>query len=377
MSYYFALKEILHILSTINSSLWIVYSKLFTITTYMAYRFSSLQQILSCFQDQQELSPSQIAYILGKSPVIIHKYLKELVLQKKLIKNKNWAHTTYSLAETQTIQNTGSNVRISLQDRDLWLSYSDLRILEETFYKFSENWVLLQWRKGFIERCNNRHLDADEKAPQFIKIKKHIDATKNVCGVIDATEAFSRHVEKLHMQKVFYADQYNRMEFGRWKLAEMTFFAKQSQNKSLISECISAITLSIECLIKKNKIDAIAIVPPSIARTNQLLKILRQELVYLWLPFVNIIKYFPWKIPVPQKSLKSRDQRIRNAQQTIIVDDSSTNKKWRILLIDDFVGSGSTLNETAHKLKKAWAQYVVWFAFVGNTNLSYEVINEV
>jgi predicted amidophosphoribosyltransferase len=46
-------------------------------------------------------------------------------------------------------------------------------------------------------------------------------------------------------------------------------------------------------------------------------------------------------------------------------------------LIDDFVGSGATLNETAKKLKNAWANKVIWFAFVGNLNLSYDVIREI
>jgi predicted amidophosphoribosyltransferase len=46
-------------------------------------------------------------------------------------------------------------------------------------------------------------------------------------------------------------------------------------------------------------------------------------------------------------------------------------------LIDDFVWSGSTLNETAKKLKEEWVLIVDWFAFVWNLNLKYEVINEV
>lgn len=49
----------------------------------------------------------------------------------------------------------------------------------------------------------------------------------------------------------------------------------------------------------------------------------------------------------------------------------------KVLLIDDFVGSGSTLNETAGKLKVEGIQEVIGFAIVGNMDLSYEVINEV
>jgi len=95
------------------------------------------------------------------------------------------------------------------------------------------------------------------------------------------------------------------------------------------------------------------------------------------LPFVNIIKYFPNKIPIPQKSLKSREQRIENARASIVVHDSLVSHYNTVLLIDDFVGSGSTLNQTALKLKDMGAKHVIGFAFVGNNNLTYEVINEV
>lgn len=344
----------------------------------MSYKFSSLQQIIDCFQSHDLLSPTQISDMLWKSKVIIHKYLKELVKQGKLEKKWQGAHTLYHLAWNIVSSHKKPDISKSLSG----LSYEDTLILEDEFYKFAENGVLLQWREGFILWCESRNLNPNEKAQSFVKIKKHIDKVKNSCGVIDATEAFSKHVEKLCMQKVFYADQYNRMEFGRGKLAEMTFFAKQSQNRNLIQQCISQILLNIECLTKQHKIDAIAIVPRSISRSNQLLKILKQELSYLWLHFVQIIKYFPWKIPIPQKSLKSREQRTRNAQETIIIDDKLLTKDSkspykRVLLIDDFVGSGATLNQTAQKLQTAGVQHIFWFAFVGNTNLSYEVINEV
>jgi adenine/guanine phosphoribosyltransferase-like PRPP-binding protein len=55
------------------------------------------------------------------------------------------------------------------------------------------------------------------------------------------------------------------------------------------------------------------------------------------LPFVNIIKYYPNNIPIPQKTLKTREQRIQNAKNTIFVDDKNISKYNKVLLIDDFV----------------------------------------
>lgn len=354
----------------------------------MPFKFSSLQQVLDCFKPGQALGPSEISYILWKSRTIIHTYLKELVRQGKLKKLGSWPHVTYTLATPKgtspkntpkvSVSHTSWHIQAQSAPTALpELPYSDLQTIEQTFYKFAENGALLQGYNWFIARCQARNLNSADKARLYVKVKKHIDTLKNTCGLIDATKAFAAHVSTSHIDKIFYADQYNWMEFGRGKLAEMTFYAKQSQNKSLIQECIQSIKLNIQCLIQHQRIDAIAIIPPSITRTHQLLKILQYELTSFGLPFVPLIKYFPNRIPVPQKSLKSREQRIRNAQQTIIVNTDSLKTTKRILLIDDFVGSWATLNETAYKLKQTWAKTIIWFAFVGNTDLSYEIINEV
>ena len=89
---------------------------------------------------------------------------------------------------------------------------------------------------------------------------------------------FQKHVEILHVDRVFYADQYRWMDFGRGKLAELTFYAKQSQNSSLIMQSISHVFPTLLCLLKQEDIDAIAITPWSIKRVNQLLGFLRKQL---------------------------------------------------------------------------------------------------
>jgi len=61
------------------------------------------------------------------------------------------------------------------------------------------------------------------------------------------------------------------MDFGRGKLAEMTFYAKTSQNKKLIAESLEEILPKLECLITRGSFDAIAVTPWSIERKNQLL----------------------------------------------------------------------------------------------------------
>ena len=336
----------------------------------MSYTYASLKQVLDVFLDTP-LGVTEIARMISKDRSLVHRYLKELVAQGKIEKVGKGSHTKYQLigdiASKKELQNV-PDVLLPLEQADL---------LDQIFLKFAADGRMLQGADGFLIWCHERGLDPMGKAINYITIYEHLRSVQNSCGMVDATGNFTPHVAEMFLDQVLYADQYKRMEFGRGKLAELTFYAKQSQDYDLIMQSIKLIARKLQCLIKADTYDALAIVPWSIKRQNQLLYILKKELEYLNLPFVKIIKYYPHKIPVPQKSLKTREQRLSNAKNTIFVDDPACKKYKKMLLIDDFVGSGNTLNETAKKLKEEGVTEVVGFAFVGNTDLSYEVINEV
>jgi hypothetical protein len=158
------------------------------------------------------------------------------------------------------------------------------------------------------------------------------------CGLLDATEIFARDFEDSPFSHVYYADQYTWMDFGRGKLAELTFYAKLTQNKILLEESISSVFPKLQCLIAREKIDAIAITPWSIERKNQLLSILSKKLKTLGIPQISLVKYYKNNITIPQKSLKTKNERIQNARNTIFVEDASVVGEFQnILLIDDFV----------------------------------------
>ena len=336
------------------------------------------KKLENIFLKNDILWATEISDILWMSRVIVHKALKDLLTEKKIKKIGKWSHTRYkslifdeNYLEQEIIQDSEEEVV------DFSPDFKSIKILQEYFYKFSPEWKLFLWYEGITQWCKSRKMNTQEKINNFISIQNHIEQLHNECGLISAHKNFGKHFDEVFLDEIYYADQYNWMEFGRGKLAEMTFFAKQSQNKALINESNDEILLKLECIIKKWNFDAIAITPWSIDRKNQLLWMLKMKLQSLHLPFVNIIKYYENNIPIPQKSLKTREQRIANAKNTIFVRDDNVSQYKKVFLIDDFVGSGSTLNHTAQKLKVEWVKYVVWFAYVGNLNLSYEVINEV
>lgn len=336
----------------------------------MVYSFKSLKQVIDLFNWNQELGASEISELLWKSRTIVHKYLKELVIQWKLVKVWIWSRVKYKKTIIVTTYKDKNN------NFDFDVSFQDKKLLDDIFLKFSPEWKILKWLDWIINWCNYRDLKINDKIKLYIDTYRHILTLEDNCWLISAKKIFWKDFKKVYIDEIFYADQYNWMEFGRWKLAELTFYWKSSQNKKLINEAIDEIIYKLECKIKKEKYDSIAIVPWSIDRKNQLLKILKNRLKNIDLPFINIIKYYPNWIAIPQKSLKSREQRIQNAKNTIFIDDNNIKKYNKVFLIDDFVWSWSTLNETAKKLKEYWVNKVDWFAFVWNLNLKYEVINE-
>lgn len=344
------------------------------------YKFSSLKQIIDIFDGEQIFWATEISEKIGKSKVLIHKYLKELVSQNILEKVWKGAHTKYKKVNFEG--NTDKKIvwqweNISKNEKNIFLNYKERKILEENFYKFSPIWEIFKWFSGMRSWCEERKLDLEKSVKRFLEVSYLLEQNFDDCGLIDATKIFSRNMEKNIFQKIFYADQYNYLEFGRWKLAEIAFYAKTTQNKDLIKQTFEILLPKLECLLQKEKFDAIWVIPWSIERKNQILWMLKKELKVFDLPFINIIKYYKNNIAISQKSLKTREQRLQNAKNTIFIYDQNIWKYKKVLLIDDFVGSWATLSETALKLKNMWVSEIFGFSFVWNIDLSYEVINEI
>jgi predicted amidophosphoribosyltransferase len=79
---------------------------------------------------------------------------------------------------------------------------------------------------------------------------------------------------------------------------------------------------------------------------------------------------------VPQKTLNKIEDRIINARETIVVEGNDSYNN--ILLIDDAVGSGSTLNEIAKKIRQRGqcGGKIIGLTITGSFK-GFEVISEV
>ena len=95
------------------------------------------------------------------------------------------------------------------------------------------------------------------------------------------------------------------------------------------------------------------------------------------LPELKLIK-LQTEITIAQKTLSSLSERIENAAKTIFIDQFPPFQIKNLLLVDDAIGSGATLNETARKIRQQniCSGKIVSFAIVGSLK-GFDVLTEI
>ena len=145
-----------------------------------------------------------------------------------------------------------------------------------------------------------------------------------------------------------------------------------SQSTKLINQIIRETKDRLDKVIQSYKIDAVGYIPPTLSREIQIMKELKVG-YNLSLPIIEIQKVKS-AIVIPQKSLSKLSDRIDNAQISMQIVDTRVFKN--VLLIDDALGSGATLNEAARKIKDAQVSSRVYgFAITGSYK-GFEVLSE-
>jgi len=246
------------------------------------------------------------------------------------------------------------------------------KIIDENFLSITASGERQEGFEGFINWCLKRNDPLEKTAKEYVEtLKKYKRYKKD--GLINGMHKIKGTFPDTAVDKLFYLDFYSIERFGKTKLGQLLLYAKQSQNRGLIKELVDQIRPQIEELIKKYQIEAVSFIPPTVKREVQLMRELERQL-HLTNPKVSLVKV---KTPVivPQKTLNKLDDRIENAKRTIMVDETKRFKT--ILLIDDALGSGATINETAKKIKnQGLAETIIGLAITGSFS-GFEVISEV
>jgi biotin operon repressor/hypoxanthine-guanine phosphoribosyltransferase len=246
------------------------------------------------------------------------------------------------------------------------------KIIDENFLDITASGQRQEGFEGFINWCLKRKDPLEKTTKEYVEtLKKYKPYKKD--GLINGMHKIKATFPDTVVDKLFYLDFYSIERFGKTKLGQLLLYAKQSQNRGLIKELVDQIRPQIEELIKKYQIEAVGFIPPTVKREVQLMRELERQL-NLTNPKVSLVKV---KTPVivPQKTLNKLEDRIENAKRTIMVDET---KKFKVvLLIDDALGSGATINETAKKIKnQQLAETVIGLAITGSFS-GFEIISEV
>ncbi|MDP2909939.1 MAG: HTH domain-containing protein [bacterium] len=245
--------------------------------------------------------------------------------------------------------------------------------IEKRFFNITPIGEIKNGWQGFSEWCVKGEQGVEKSAFDYFEILSKYEKIRKD-GLIDGMNKMKNTFSEVYLDHVFYIDFYSIERFGKTKLGKILLYAKQSQSKKMIREISNQINPYVKKLIKKYNIEAIAFIPPTVKREIQIMKELENNLNFN-LPKIGIFKV-KTEIAVPQKTLNKLEDRIENAKATFFIEESRTYKN--VLLIDDAVGSGATLNEIAAKIKHRGivSGKIIGLAITGSLK-GFDVISEV
>ena len=321
-------------------------------------------KILQLFDKQSEWTVKEIVVNIEATKQMVHLVLKRL-LEKGVIEKFGRTPKTF-YRKKKGIASPGILPDLNPEQR-VWL--------EEQFLLISETGNMLSGFAGFVAWCLQRKLPVEKTFYEFFETKKKYEVYYNSMGIVDGMEKLknTKGFEKISLDKLYYLDFYAIERFGKTRLGTLIHYAKQGQNKYLMKILVQEIKDKIDRVLKSIKVEAVCFVPPTIRREVQIMKYLQQHL-HIPLPTLNV-KKISGLIPVPQKSLPKLEERIVNAQSSFAIME--TRAFNHVVLIDDAVGSGATMNEIATKIKeRGIAKKVTGIAVAGSFK-GFDVITDV
>jgi biotin operon repressor len=307
---------------------------------------------------------SELADYLGITSRAVRKQLKALQDSGQITKSGTPPKVYYSIAAAPAAphSNDGSLIDASI-----------LRIIKDNFLYITPRGTTQEGWGGFAYWCQEQKLDPAKTAFRYRKTMNEYGQYKKH-GLIDGMYKLKTSFDDVALDEIYYIDFYSTEIFGKTKLGQLLLFAKQSQDRKLINDIADRIKPGVLQVLQQYDIDGIGFIPPTVKRELQLVRQIQKRL-NLDKRTLSINK-IRTPVVVPQKTLSKLTDRIINARETITVTD--TGKYHNILLIDDAVGSGATLNETARKIRQKGIcdGQIIGLAITGSYK-GFEVISEV
>ncbi|HLZ89266.1 MAG TPA: hypothetical protein VKQ52_18550 [Puia sp.] len=328
---------------------------------------TSYDKILHLFEQSNELTVKEIVDKLGISKQMTHLAVNRLRQENRLEKLGSPPKTVYRYLSPDH--------QVEEPPADYDATDKDQQYLNANFTVVTDTGNLLDGIAAFEYWCRQRKLPVAKTLKEYIDTKKKYAPYYDEEGMVNGLEKLknTKGYDHIWLDDLCYLDFYAIERFGKTRLGTILHYAKQGQNKFLMRLMMELIGPRLKTFLQAQGADAVGFIPPTIRREVQLMKVIQAQL-NIALPVVEI-KKISGLIPVPQKSLSKLDERIRNAENTFVVTD---RRQFRhVVLIDDAVGSGSTLNQVAAKMKnKGIAQTITGVAIVGSFK-GFDVITDI
>ena len=309
-----------------------------------------------------EVRPCDLRADLRISTAAVHRQLKKLCERGAIERLGAPPRVFYRLMDSKP------NVH---QDE---INTSDRNFLQEHYLYVTPTGRMLYGVEGLFQwyKDKKQRMKFTDLVAEYITNRREAGTLVGSRGV-DAMGRMRDIFPRTPLDALFYADFYSLPKYGRTKLGQLVLYGKQAQNKDIINSLVQKCRPLIDRICRRYRIGHLGWIPHSLPRSTPFLGEFERKLASP-LPKIEIVKAYTGDVPVAQKTLGGLEERIANAKTIVVVARSVAHEN--VLLIDDAVGSGATLNEAAKKLKKKGAKTVVGFAVVGSYK-GFEVVREV
>jgi hypoxanthine-guanine phosphoribosyltransferase/DNA-binding Lrp family transcriptional regulator len=328
------------------------------------------QLLLELVQQASEITPLELIKKTGSSPASVYLRLKELVEEGKIFKRGSTPTVVYSAA-WETASKIGFENGVTRKQKSF---------IDDNYYYVTEDGRELFGLEafGFWANLKNPSQKMAELAARYIETRKNCNLLLRPDGYLELTGLIKEVFKDDSRLKGVYASDFYTLPhgFGKSKLGAMVYYAKDSQVTQLIYKVANLVKPTIEKIITNKNVTAVAFLPHSKKRTIQFMSRFKEYLNLNIKKEVVLGKIYPDKIRVEQKSLKTRTERIKNAQKTIVIKEfPDVNDGETILIIDDVLGTGSSIHCVASKIKdRNQKANVIAYVVVGNVDGRYDVI---
>ncbi len=303
------------------------------------------------------VTPHELIGALKKSNVSIHKNLKSMLILGLLEKIGSAPKIYYRLTQPE-------DTPLNSLTPDPYIE-QEFTFIDPVGNEHAGSHAFQIW-------CKERNLDETKMRDEYLHTHQSYMQLKHD-GLIDATTKIQSTFTEKKLDHLFFLYPHSIPVFGKTKVATLLFHGKQVQDKKLIERVLEIVVPEILSVVKNGMYDAIAFVPPTVPRALQFMTELQKKFTGMCI-ILPIEKIFN-DIRIQQKSLKDVFDRVKNAENTFVVPIQNTTYN-KVLIIDDFTGSGATLNVLAGMFKKQHiASLVDGLTITGSMN-GFEVIKE-